>query len=531
MIKTSSAFLATLALAGLVIDPSIAREAEPLPARANVARANCHQGDKPEKGLQGQVTLAERMSGYLGANCNLILVSNLEPKIEPGGFRLFTMAHDRAGRLCGYSSAKSGTSVVDLGNPGRLVETTLLTTPAMRFALEGLKANETRGLLASARYIRSDSATTDPDDKYFDVYDIGSDCRQPKLLASVQLPFATNMLPPAWHGVHWPNPDYAQGHEGNFSPDGRTYYIADVSHGVYHAVNLDNPAKPLLLDTFMAPGYKGHTNAPDDANWSAQGMPHSLSVSIDGKRAFMSLESVDTRFEIIPRSGEWRNGFMVVDTSEIQARKPGGKMRYVAEATSRDGGGSHGPIDVRIRGRSYIITNDEFGIGQLTAKGRLAACALGLPPNGMIHIWDMRRRDRPNRIARLIMEVNDPRNCSAVEPETAAASTDLPGLFMYDPHQCSVDNRENATALACSYFQGGIRVFDIRNPRQIREIAYYIPPAKPRQLPQICGSMPRFDFKTRMIYSYCGDTGYLALQFRKGTWPFPDSRTPSDRAL
>ena len=54
---------------------------------------------------------------------------------------------------------------------------------------------------------------------------------------------------------------------------------------------------------------------------------------------------------------------------------------------------------------------------------------------------------------------------------------DLAGLafIQYGSHYCSVDNRDNATTLACSMFNSGIRIFDIRDPARPKEIAYYNP--------------------------------------------------------
>ena len=69
-----------------------------------------------------------------------------------------------------------------------------------------------------------------------------------------------------------------------------------------------------------------------------------------------------------------------------------------------------------------------------------------------------------------MLETHDPKNCDQVMPDIAGLS-----IFTYGSHYCSVDNRDNATALACGYFNSGIRVFDIRDPERPKEIAYYNP--------------------------------------------------------
>ena len=49
----------------------------------------------------------------------------------------------------------------------------------------------------------------------------------------------------------------------------------------------------------------------------------------------------------------------------------------------------------------------------------------------------------------------------------------------YSSHYCAVDDPNHTTAVACSWIGSGVRVFDIRDPRKPREIAYYNPPANP----------------------------------------------------
>src|SRR5690606_4506180 len=103
-----------------------------------------------------------------------------------------------------------------------------------------------------------------------------------------------------------------------------------------------------------------------------------------------------------------------------------------------------------------------------------------------------------------------PANCSQIMADIDSVAP-LFGVisFLYDVHHCAVDNRENATTLACGNFFNGIRVYDIRNPQNLKEIAYFVPPAK-SGAPKWCASMPILDVKTRSVYSWCADSGVLA---------------------
>jgi hypothetical protein len=152
----------------------------------------------------------------------------------------------------------------------------------------------------------------------------------------------------------------------------------------------------------------------------------------------------------------------------------------------------------------------------------------------MARIVDIGDETNPKVVSKLALEVHDPANCNLVLP-------DLVGLasFTYGSHYCSVDNRHPATTLACGYFNSGIRVFDIRNPRRPREIAYYNPAGTTTKSPgsnhgsqwvaggpDWCNAQVHLDAATRSLQTTCQDNGFLALRFERGVWPFEESTTP-----
>jgi hypothetical protein len=229
------------------------------------------------------------------------------------------------------------------------------------------------------------------------------------------------------------------------------------------------------------------------------------------------------------------NGLVIADVSDIQSRKANPQMKVISTLVWPDGGGAQHTIPVKIQGKPYLIEVDEAGSGGNSANGWAAACAAKLPAWNMARIIDISDETKPAVITRFQLEMNDPANCDKVLPDLAGLSG-----FTYGSHYCSVDNKQNATTLACGYFESGIRVFDIRDPLRPREIAYYNPPAVTAPSPgsqnnravaagrpDHCTAQVRLDAPTGMLYTTCQDNGFLSLKFTNGVWPFAESSTPA----
>ena len=114
------------------------------------------------------------------------------------------------------------------------------------------------------------------------------------------------------------------------------------------------------------------------------------------------------------------------------------------------------------------------------------------------NFFDVSDELHPKHVSKIVLEVNDPANCATIEPEMSTVNG-----FLYDVHMCAVDNRDEATTLACGYFQSGIRVYDIRDPKHQGDHVT-IPGVqdktkKPGALPSI------LDASRGMLYSTCAD--------------------------
>jgi hypothetical protein len=313
------------------------------------------------------------------------------------------------------------------------VATTYLDARAMWDPWESLKVNPARKLLAA---IQADNGNGEQPG--FAVYDV-SDCRKPVLKASIDL------------GVP------LKGHAGNFAPDGRTYYGTEIRVSTY-GIDIDNPAEPKLLGVWR--GENGN------------GLPHDVSFNAAGDRLYTAQPGGLGR----PGGEASQNGLVISDVSDFAARRPNPTAKVISTLFWKDGAVAQMTERLQINGRPYLIFTDEAGAGGIGEGGK-AACAQNLPPFGFGRLIDISDERNPKIASKLMLEVHDPANCSVTQLDTGFAD-----LFGYSSHYCTADNLDNAQYLACSYFEAGVRVFDIRDPYRPKEIAYYKPPARSAML-------------------------------------------------
>lgn len=459
----------------------------------SIPQAHCGPGSSPEDGVQGQVPLADRLSGrsQQGYRCNLELIG--QSQNEGASWQNAWFDHcdyydtaDNQGQGPTGAGAQQhlGTAVLDVSDPAHPAVTSWLTSPAMLHPWESLKVNEPRKLLAG-------HLTAGP---WFDVYDLSQDCAHPVLLSATQMP--------------------NNGHEGEWEPDGRTYWGSSTSE--YHAIDVTDPKHPTQMLTW-APSCK---------------CTHGMSFSDDGMRAyFTTLGSAPAAV-----AGQV-DGLIIADISDIQLRRPNPQVRVISQVTWPDGNDAQHTIPLTIGGKPYLVFVDETGSGGIGTNAAWAySCAAGLPPYGHARIFDISDEKNPKPVSNLTLQTDDPANCSTVTQDTNGQV-----IFGYDSHYCYADQRHDATALACGYFNSGIRVFDIRDPYHPREIAYYNPPAqlgKTGQLPgsehaagQIgtsvltadwCSSQVRFYHAkdgSYQLWAQCQDNGFMTLRFTNGAYP------------
>jgi len=505
------------------------RNGKPVPL--TVPKAVCGPDDHPETALQGQVPAAMRAAGFKGFNCNLELLGQSRGNGANWQTTQFIQrSRDGRGdddddrgdedgrktsRVCGYHGTASpalsapgrtqfGVPVLDLTNPHAPTPTAYLTTSSMLDPWESLKVNERRQLLAA------DNGQNGGGGPEIDVYDLSDDCRFPQLLASAPVGTGSD------GGAVLPFRPI--GHEGSFAPDGLTYYVGDTTNRSYHAVDVSDPSKPKMIASFDMK--------------TLHLASHGLSVSEDGKRAYVVTPGLNLTGVATTPS----NGFVILDTSDVQARKPNPQIRVVSQFLFLDGSVAQHTIPVKIKGRPYVIHVDEGGSGGIFFAGWQAACAAGLPVFPMPRIVDTGDEKNPKQVSRIMLETHDPANCAKVLPDVVGLS-----IFTYGSHYCSVDNKHNATTLACGFFNSGIRIFDIRDPVRPKEIAYFNPAGATNVSagsnhvlgsnfvaggPDWCSAQVHLDAKRGTVWSTCQDNGVLTLKFREGVWPFPDSRTP-----
>ncbi|MCU1451619.1 MAG: hypothetical protein JWP02_3789, partial [Acidimicrobiales bacterium] len=379
-------------------------------------KAQCDKRSNPETGPQGRVSTADVLSGRAakGYTCNMERIGHYG---RTGGFKVFRYI-DTAGHECAFYDSTLlfptapllappgtllGVFVLDMADPAHPVQTAALATPAMLSPHESLSLNAKRGLLAA------DMGYPTFNPGFVDVYDVSQDCRHPVLKSSAP----TGIL----------------GHEGNFSPDGNTFWVSSAGGQTLAALDLTNPAAPLPLWTSF--------------DYSI----HGLNISDDGNRMYAADLGNNP-------------GLYIFDTSEVQQRRPNPRVTVVSHLSWPEVSIPQVPIPVTIGGHPYLVEVDEYSKGTTTAASA---------PVGAARIIDIGDEKHPKVVSNMRLEVNQPANRATDQKDDPGAAFVVQG---YAGHYCSVPSRVEPGVVACSFIVSGLRMFDIRDPYHPKEIAY-----------------------------------------------------------
>jgi hypothetical protein len=422
-------------------------------------RAQCAPGSKPEPGIQGRVPAGAATDGL---HCNVSLVAR---QGTSGGFKVLRYV-DRGGRECAFydtallfpvnalklDTTSQGVAVIDMSDPAHPVQTDTLTELPMLSPHESLNLNPRRGLLAAVL----GNPSTYPG--LVSIYDVSEDCRHPVIQST--------------------RPVARIGHESGFSPDGRTFWASGTAFESITAVDVTDPKSPHAV-------------------WQGNIVAHGMTIRGDGNRAY-----------IADPGGE----MLILDTSEIQSRRPNPQAREVSRLTWKSASIPQNAIPFTSGGKPYVLEIDEYTDGTTGAGDRDAV--------GAARIIDISDERAPRVVSNLRLQVNQPEDHAAASGDPGALSP----VQGYAAHYCSLSTEVDPTVVACSFITSGLRVFDITDLLHPKEIAYYVAPTQPRaengfMASDFAMSKPVIVPDRREVWYTDGTTGFYVLRVAREAWP------------
>lgn len=439
-------------------------------APAPTPRAVCGPGSLPEPGLQGRIAKADVDSGAAadGYRCNMSVVGHSG---STGGFKVLRYV-DADGHECAY------------------YDTTLLfPTNALSLSLEptGVAVLD---MSDPSKPVRTATLSTLAMQTPHESLNIST---QRGILAAVAgNPFAA----PGIVDVYDISKDCRQpvlksssltgfiGHESGMAPDGKTFYATSISTGHTTPVDISDPSAPKTLGVY-------------------QFNSHGMTVSDDGLRGYLA-------------SGD---GLVVVDLTDVQQRKPDPKMPEISRLAWPEMTIPQVAHPVTIDGRPYVVEVDEYSENEgsgLTAHGDVVGAA---------RIIDISDEKQPKVVSNIRLEVHNPEYRDEIADDYGAQNP----TGGYAAHYCNVPRRVDPGIMACSMILSGLRVFDIRDPHNPREIAYFVAPPDTISItgaPVIderanwAMSQPEFVPARGEIWYSDGTSGFWALKVDPSVWPF-----------
>lgn len=433
------------------------------------AKAVCGPGSRPETGMQGRVSAEDHDSGRAaeGYTCNTEIVGSYVVQNSVGtvgGFKVERYT-DKDGHDCAYydTTLMWPTNVFDAEAGVNVLDMSDPANPVRTAELVTpamLSPHESVVVNTTRGVLAAVTGNATFYPGMVDLYDLSQDCRSPVLKSSA--------------------PTGIFGHESGISPDGLTFYTASPGTKTLVALDITNLSLPVPL-------------------WQGNYDSHGLSLSADGNRAYVAGTG---------------SGLIILDVSEIQSRKANPVVREISRLTWDSMSIPQNAIPVIIKGKPYVVEIDEFSKDDSSPSAAAHGDRVGAG-----RIIDISDETRPKVISELRLEVHQPENRAAIAADPGA---EVP-VQGYAGHYCNVPTRVDPAIVACSMILSGLRVFDIRDPYNPREVAYFIAPLSPRDTPYFVASnwamsSPSFVPERKEIWYSDGYSGFYALRLTNGAW-------------
>lgn len=244
-----------------------------------------------------------------------------------------------------------------------------------------------------------------------DVYDV-ADCRNPVRLSTIEFPLGVHNL--------------------TLSADGRRVWTTLP----VQAADLTDPARPVyqgnLEDALRATGVFHLEYA------------HEVRPTPDGTRVYLGGQIVGEEELLVVDLNGWPNGQPTVVGSIA--------------------GPGHSIVPATVGGRAYLLHSDESIVGPLS-NGCLPAAVT--PAGGPAEplLTDITDPSAPFDAGALRLEINQPEHC------LDAIASGVDGSAHYQ----DVDDPDDTTFAMVSMWNSGLRIFDVRDPANPVEVAYFNP--------------------------------------------------------
>ena len=424
-------------------------------APPSTAHQRCADDDHVEPGLQGDVPKAQQEAGTASSfACGLTLVGHNDLGGRGGNWNM-AWAGD-----CAYvTSSAGGVAVVDASNPSkpRLVKT--LVGPGSTATKETIHAVETddRAILVAGRYGNNPTVPgQNGEPTPMDVYDV-STCHNPKLLSTFWFPENIHNL--------------------TLSADAKTVF----STFPVQAVDLTDPRAPRFLGNI-----EKQVPYPSPVRY----MSHEAWPSADGTRLYLGGQ--------LPCCGF----FTILDITDLRHTAADGTPDPVVRVVSQFKGRGHSIRDLVVDGKRYLLHSEESIVNQ-TAKGCLSEELNPVGGPAQPYLTDITAEETPATVSQFELEINEPQNCPQQLDSGVNASV----------HYHDVDDPEDTSFAMLSMWNAGMRVVDVRQPTEPREIAYFNPGVVDGRLDQAWGHV-RFVRERGQIWFSTATGGFWIVQLQ-----------------